>query len=124
SCGGLRDGAANSTMVQILLIAIFMALLMRDASARPWLSGLSPATVTALVLGSMVVLWLTSQVYIWLQGRRLDKSGDLRPVRRADIAAGAARVLGTFVHVAAVVGLGWLDVVRSITGDLIAVDEF
>jgi Zn-dependent protease with chaperone function len=111
-------------MIQFLLIAVFMAMFLRDAAPGPWFHGLSAESVTGAVIGSMLGVWLSAHLYLWRQRRRLDRSGEYRAVMRADIAAAAARLVATFIHIVAVLGFGWLDAVRSAVGNLILVDEF
>lgn len=110
-------------MVPILLIAVFGAMLIRDSmppGAGPVLPG---GVVAAAVLGPMAAAWLLAHVYIWAQGRRLDRTGRASAVRRADIAAATARATAVVVFLAAVFGLDWLGWVNAWSGNLVLVGK-
>src|SRR5262245_51367831 len=72
-----RDGE-SPRMVQILLIAAFMAMFLRDAAPGLWFARIDGRVVSAVVLGSMAGLWLAAHAVIAVQGRRLDRQGDYR----------------------------------------------
>ncbi len=111
-------------MGQVLFIAIFAVFFLRDSAAQPWAGPVRPGLVFAVSVGSMALLWAVSALLIRSQGRRIDLQGDLRAVSRCDAIAAACRLLGVALHTVNVLGLGWLDVVRGVVGDLVLVDEF
>lgn len=112
-------------MVQVLLIATFVVLFLRDQLELkgPLLRGATPGLACAVELGGLGALALLTHVVVWAQGRRLDRSGSARAVRAADAAVTVSRVLASGVHAFAVLCLGWLDAVRGVFGDLVLLDE-
>ncbi|MEX2218504.1 MAG: M48 family metallopeptidase [Phycisphaerales bacterium] len=110
-------------MVQVLLIAVFVVLFLRQSLARPLIGGLDAATVAWLHLGGVLALAVVMQGVLWVQGRRLDRRGSAGSVRTADLAVLVTRIAAVALHAFAVLGLGWLDVVRWKVGNLVLVDE-
>lgn len=110
-------------MVQILLIAVFMAMFVADAAAGAWVRGVPAGAMAGGVLGAMGGIAAAAHLMILRQVRRMDRTGDARSVTRADLTAAAARFAAVVVHIVAVVVFGWVGVVRGIVGDLIVVDE-
>lgn len=114
-------------MMHVLLIAVFLAVYLRDAMQSPllasWLGSVGDGAIAAWSIGSMLMLWLASQVMIWSLGRRIDRTGRLRHVQRAETVLLASRIAGVFVHAFNTLALGWIDVVRHATGNLVGVDE-
>ena len=109
-------------MLQVLLIAVFAVLFVREDMGGVWLR-LGDGTVAAITLGSLAGVWAVSHTIIWCLGRRLDQRGDLRTVAIADTVSSAARLAAVVVHVGSVLGLGWLDVVRARVGNHPAADD-
>jgi STE24 endopeptidase len=110
-------------MVQVLLIATFVLLFLRESLARPFFSGQSGANVAAAYVLGLGAVSLAMLAAVWVQGRRLDRTGSTRAVHRADAAVLGSRVAAVVVHGFAVLGLGWLDVVRRWVGDIVLADE-
>ncbi len=110
-------------MGQVLLIAVFAVLFLRDGVGQPWFMPRSHGLIAAIAVGSMLSIWLVTHALIWVQGRRIDRRGDLRAVGRCDAILAASRIIAVLIHAVNVLGLGWLDVVRSQVGDLVLVDE-
>lgn len=112
-------------MTQVLLIAAAISLFLRDSLAEPlldwWITRPALAWVgIALLLGAPgAAAWLTCR----RAGREIDRTGSARAIERALRAAGRARSRTAIGFAIAVLGLGWLDLVRSATGDLILLDE-
>src|SRR4249920_774175 len=100
-------------MGQVLLIAVFAVLFLRDGAGPPWFMPRSNGLVAGIAIASMVAIWLMTHALIWRQGRMIDHRGDLRAVGRCDTIAAGSRVIAVIVHGVSVLGLGWLDVVRS-----------
>src|SRR5262249_5219802 len=97
-------------MAQLLLIAVFVVLVLPEAMTQPWLRADRDGLVAAIAVGSMAGLWLVSHAAIWLQGRRMDRRGDLRAVGRCDLILAGTRITGVMVHAFNVLVLGWLGV--------------
>jgi len=112
----------RTIMLQVLLIAVFAVLFIREDMGRTWFR-VEPGMVAAITLSSLAVVWLVSHMIVAVLGRRLDRRGDLRAVPRADLVTSAARTVAVCIHVFSVLGLGWLDVVRAVVGNLVLVDE-
>jgi STE24 endopeptidase len=110
-------------MVHVLLIAMFMALFLRDTIDAPLLGGSSHAWAAAASLGLMGLLGLVGHAAIWRLGRRLDRTGQFGVLQRADRAALGLRIGAVVVHAFNVLALGWLDAVRSVAGNIVMVDE-
>jgi STE24 endopeptidase len=107
----------------VSLLLIFIAVLLRDSMSAPLLGETGAGWTSVASLGLLGGLWLTGHLMIWREGRRLDRRGDMRALRRADQAAMFVRLGAVAVHIFNVLVLGWLDAVRSVTGDLIVIDE-
>jgi STE24 endopeptidase len=113
-----------------LLIAALAALVLKDelssrgnASApdpEPWLSA---AEAVPAYLGGLAAIWLAAHAIVIRQGRLMDRRGSTRAIRRADTVIAVSRFVATAFHIAAVFLLGWLEAVRSLTGDLVLLDE-
>lgn len=59
----------------------------------------------------------------WRCGRLVDRRGSVRAVRVFERVSGLVRLSTLLLQASAVLVFGWLDTVRSWTGDLVAVDE-
>src|SRR5262245_33809076 len=103
------------------MIAVFAVLFIREDMGGAW-NTLAPGWTAALTLGSLAAVWLVSQAIVAVLGRRLDRRGDLRAISRADAVTSAARFVAVSIHVFCVLGLGWLDAVRAVVGNLVLVD--
>lgn len=114
-------------MLQVLLIVMFVSVYLRDELAAPvfgrFVRGLGPWQIATWSVGSMLLIGLATQVFIWFQGRRLDRTGRFAYVRRSEDAMIVARIAATVLHVFNILVLGWLDTIRKAIGDLVAVDE-
>src|SRR5436305_537188 len=80
-------------MVQLLLIATFVVLFLRETLARPVFAGLPALAVAGLYLGGLLLIVVLSSAVVWWQGRRLDRLGSRSAVRTADGAVLAPRVV-------------------------------
>lgn len=109
-------------MLHILLISVFLAMFVRESLARPLLGRGEPLVVAALSVGVMAALAAAGHILIWRQARRMDR-GRYGAVRRADQIAAGMRVAAVALHAYLVLGIGWLDAVRTATGNLVLVDE-
>jgi Zn-dependent protease with chaperone function len=113
-------------MLHVLLIAVFVVVYVRDGLDTPTLYtelGLSRVQVALWSLAPLTGVWLLMHAYIWLQGRRIDRTGRLGAARRAEGALVASRLAATTIHGFNILFLGWLGAVRATIGDLIAIDE-
>ncbi len=108
-------------MAHPLLIALALLVTMTDAYAgAPRVSALESAVWTLVPLAGA---WLVAHLAIRRCGRVLDRTGSPVTLRRAE---GVARALKVFLYLDAGIAFilfDWLASVRSITGDLIVIDE-
>ncbi|MBL9032246.1 MAG: M48 family metalloprotease [Phycisphaerae bacterium] len=109
--------------MQLLVVAAFVLIFLREESGWPARSLAHPWWVPALFPACMALVWLAADRYMRAQGVRIDRTGDHRAVRRAFAAGRVARGVGLALHAGAVLGLDWLGAVRAVVGDLVAVDE-
>lgn len=112
-------------MTHALLIAIIIITLAHDGLRwAPLISGLPEWIVVAGALGPLALLAIGVHVVCVLAGRAMDRRGSWRSVAVAEWSIAWARGLGVLWYAAGVLGLGWLDVVRSlIGGNWVMVDE-
>ena len=110
-------------MVQVLLIAAFVCLFLREMLAGPLLPGLDPGPVAAVYLGGQAAVGLATLGLVRWHERRLERVSPIASVARTDATALASRIAALVLHSVAVLGLGWLDVVRGWVGDLVLIDE-
>src|ERR1043165_6269015 len=113
----------QSLMVQVLLIAAFVCLFLREMLAGPLLPGLDPGPVAAVYLGGQAAVGLATLGLVRWHERRLERVSPIASVARTDATALASRIAALVPHSVAVLGLGWLDVVRGWVGDLVLIDE-
>jgi STE24 endopeptidase len=111
-------------LLHLWVIALFVALALRDSLDQPLLSGwLTPAEAAVATLGSMLLISLATHITIARCTAVLRRRGSWRAVLIAESAAAAARWGAVMVHMVAILALGWLDAVRAAVGDLVIVDE-
>ncbi len=114
-------------MMHILLIAVFLAVYLRDGIDAPFLSAeahqLGPVAIAAWSIGSLAAVWFIAHTTIWFLGRRIDRAGSLRAARQAETVLFACRLCAVSFHAFNILVLGWVDVVRGVVGNLVAVDE-
>ncbi|MBC7773759.1 MAG: M48 family metalloprotease, partial [Pyrinomonadaceae bacterium] len=111
-------------MLHLWVIALFMSIIWRDMAGRP-LAGhlLAPGEVTWVVLAPMLAISLAMWTVATRCARRIDATGSPHAIRMAETALSVSRWAAVIVFAAGVIVLGWLDVVRGVTGDLVIVDE-
>jgi len=111
-------------LFHLWVIALFMAIVWRDMIDRP-LAGADVATshIIAGTLAPMLLVVLVVRVLAGRAVRGLETTGAYRAIRIAESALGASRWAAVAAYAFGVIVLGWLDVVRSVTGDLVLVDE-
>lgn len=115
-------------MSHLLVIAIMVTGALRGLAPEGPLVG--PAWVQAhpaqaalaslLPFGALLALHAAVS---WSCVRRLDRRGDARALSLHERVAALVRLGAVPAHVSAVLVFGWLDVVRGLTGDLVAIDE-
>lgn len=110
-------------MASFLVIAAFIAVFLRQAIPSPLLPAGSPLLVALLTLAPMLALALAADLLVAREARRLDRTGHWATIARAERWIAVSRGVGLAFHAFAVLGLGWLDAVRSATGDLVILDE-
>lgn len=77
----------------------------------------------AWTIGPMAVVAVVTHLFVLWCGRRLDESGLSVYIDRAERAVHLSRLVYALLHAWGVLALGWVGAVRSVTGDLPAVDE-
>lgn len=109
-------------MIHVLLVVAFVVTHLSggmppadDAmpAAQRWMLWLAPMCTVSLVLAGSV----------WRRTRLLDRTGQLVHARKAFNAAGRTRVAAVVIHLAAMLTVDPLSLVRTVTGDLLVVDE-
>lgn len=112
-------------MIHALLIAAIIVTLAHDGLRwAPLLHGLPVWIVVAGTLAPLALLALIAQSACALAGRSLDRTGSWRTVAAADTAIAWGRGLAVVSHAAAILALGWLDLVRSwLGGNWVLLDE-
>lgn len=112
-------------MIHVLIIMLVAIVAGRDGVAGlPFVQGLRPGAVALWTLAPMAAIVVALQTFLMWCGRRLDRSGRWRWVHLADGALASSRYIAVMFQAIAVIGLGWLDVVRErLGGNLILIDE-
>lgn len=109
-------------MTHLAVMICCIAIYLHDAGLKIWAGpGNGPSAIGTLV--SLGAVWAAGALAIHRYGRNLDKRGTYRAVLRAEQAAAAVRIASSALLVGAVLAWGWLDAVRSVTGNLVAIDE-
>ena len=114
-------------MTHIVVLALFVVIALRDAAIGdgrvPMITDLSPV---AIALGSLLPLAgiaLAVEMAMRSLGRIIDRTGMPAAAIMAGRILDVSRVLIVAAHIWAVFALGWVDLVRSIIGDIPGVDE-
>lgn len=112
-------------MIHVLIIMLVAIVAGRDGvDGLPFVQGLTPGSVMWWTLAPLAALTLALQAFLMWCGRMLDRTGRWRWVHLADGALASSRYIAVMFHAVAVIGLGWLDVVReNVGGNLILLDE-
>lgn len=111
-------------MLHLLLISLAVTLFLDDAAGGATRVASMPAwQAAAIMTATMGALASGVLGFGLLCARRLRRTGRGVWVVRAQRAGTAVRVLAVCAHAALVLGFGWLDAVRAITGDWILLDE-
>lgn len=112
-------------MLSLFPILLIVALAARDGGmGSTWLYdtfGMLPAVVMlgAPIIAALAATWISSI----LAQRDMDRGRSVRPAFVAERIVRLVPWMALFAHVSAVLFCGWLDVVRSWTGDRILLDE-
>lgn len=110
-------------MVHVWMIALFAALTLHDAAPALSHHGLPAWVVITLSLAPLAVVAVLVHLVMLATGRQLDARGSWRSVALAERTLSLSRPLCVGINAVNVLVLGFGDVVRSFTGDLILVDE-
>lgn len=117
-------------MLQLWVIVLFAVLYARDSLHRPlgvqWglLSRVTYKDHAAWwTLGGIGVLIVGSHVLLRAAARRVERQGSWGAVVLADRTLMLSRIGVFATYAAGVLVLGWVDWVRAVLGDLVAVDE-
>ena len=109
-------------MIQEVVIAAFVLVTLQGV-AGGGASGLSGWVAWAVCLGPFGALAAASQLRAWWALRSLNR-GDPDAIGRLERSLMVLRGLGLLVHGVNCLVLGWPALVRAVTGDLVAVDEW
>jgi len=111
-------------MPQLLIILVFLLV------SAPEMLGLGQAApalgvgrVAAWTVGLQVALCLPAWAVAAGCVRAVDRTGSMRAVRLGERVSLLLRWTSVGVHAGTIFGLGWVAAVRSISGDLVLVDE-
>lgn len=111
-------------MLHLWVIALFMSIIWRDMVDRPLAAGLlTPLEVTLAVIGPMAGICAVMWIVAARAANRMDATGSAGAIRTAEVALSVTRWAAVIVHAVGVIALGWLDVVRRETGDIVILDE-
>ncbi|QKK06688.1 MAG: hypothetical protein HND58_13125 [Planctomycetota bacterium] len=114
-------------MTHLLVIGLVVVGALREIGPRELVNGAwvaeHPRLALAAALLPFVGLVLLQVVTAGLCGRVLERRGSVRAVRVFESVSARVRVATLLLQASAVLLFGWLDAVRSWTGDLVAVDE-
>ncbi|HVZ92969.1 MAG TPA: M48 family metalloprotease [Phycisphaerales bacterium] len=111
-------------MPQAVLIAIVVVIVLRDGFS-PFPLWPNHSDLSILLAATLPFVALAALVHLLMKalGRQLDRTGAYSAVAAADLVMAVARIAVFVLHAAAVLGFGWLDVIRTHLGDLILLDE-
>ncbi|MDQ7013173.1 MAG: M48 family metallopeptidase [Planctomycetota bacterium] len=114
-------------MTHLLVIGLVVAGALREIGPeslvnQAWVEA-HPAGALAGALLPFLCVALVQIVTGWRCGRLVDRRGSVRAVRVFEKVSALVRLSTLLLQVSAVLVFGWLDIVRSWTGDLVAVDE-
>lgn len=112
-------------MLHAVVISLFLVIAMRDTEG---VFSHDPGAVprwasTLLVILPMLVLGGLGSLVSWRTHRQLSRHGRSRALRLHHRCMVAVQIGVALWHAAAVLALGWAGTVRSITGNLVVVDE-
>jgi len=111
-------------LLNLRVIALFVILAARDMMDEP-LAGdlLSPGGVALGVLALYLFIGSAMSLLVRRAARTLDRTGSTAAVHSAESALLGGQWAVVAAHAAGVLVFGWLDAVRSLTGDVVLVDE-
>jgi STE24 endopeptidase len=119
-------------MVQLLTIIAFVALHTRDAIwsspqfPQGWdgpILAASRFSTIALVFSLFSLCAVIGHVACLLAGQRIDRTGSIMSIAVVERTLLVVRVAASMLFIASLFVLDWLGVIRSLIGDLIALDE-
>jgi STE24 endopeptidase len=112
-------------MLHALVIASVLALLVSDGMWAGKPLPLTPAATCAITLAAIAAIWAGVHLVILTCARRMDRGGggSLRWIQLADWTLAFGRIAISAAQIAALLGLGLLEAVRSLAGDWPAIDE-
>jgi STE24 endopeptidase len=114
-------------MTHLAVLALFVVLTLRDLATAehplPILTGLAPAAIALGSILPLAAIALAVELALRSLGRTLDRTGAVAAPILAGRILDISRILIVAAHAWAVLGLGWLDLVRAAIGDIPAIDE-
>lgn len=110
--------------MSLLALAVFVVIYLHGLFGRALLAdSLGVPVIVAATVGPMLLLWLVFQLLMLICGRLIDRRGSIWALHFADAALVGFRAGVVVVHALGVLLFGWLETVRSYTGDLVLADE-
>ncbi|MBK7405389.1 MAG: M48 family metalloprotease [Phycisphaerales bacterium] len=114
-------------MTHLLIIAVMIVAAVRELAPEPlagseWVAQ-HPGLATLSALGPFAGLILLQIASGWACIRAMDRRGEDRAILRHERLSARLRAATLPAQASAVLIFGWLDLVRSVTGDLVAIDE-
>ncbi len=110
-------------MTHLFIIVVLVSLSLAGGFDTGLARGVPAWFLAAMVGAPYAVLAAVAALATGLCVRRLDRRGDPAAVRWSHRVLSGMRLLGLAWHLVTVFGLGLLPLVRSVTGDLVLVDE-
>ncbi|MBC7835328.1 MAG: M48 family metalloprotease [Phycisphaerales bacterium] len=108
-------------MVQVWMILLLGSVLLR--AGGPEMHAVPKWPVAAAYLAGMLCIALSVHAGVTVLGRAMDRTGKFRNVIWADRLLVAGRLLAIIWHLVGVFVLGWVELVHSVLGNLVLVDE-
>lgn len=116
-------------MAHLQIIVLFVVLVLHDALRASFSQTMDAPSLPGWAvwlasLGPMVVLAALTALVVSISAREVDRRGSMRAANAADRMLAISRWLALFLHASAVLVMGLLEQVRSLVGNVIALDEF
>jgi len=111
-------------VIHILTILVFASLVLRDSLRPPLVDWFTTAEIAAITLVPLAVLSAFAEAGTRLLMHRLDARSDTRVILWIDWLLASVRWSAVLWHAVCVLGLGWLDAVRTLVPAGFVADQF